>query len=128
MGIEKLIKSIRESFVGSEQVYTQGSCYKLYQIVKTQFPEAKAVMLDESHIYIDWGGSYWDIHGKVNDKDTIKNISKFGVELSEHGGLAADWGPFNIYDIHVECPNCDELFLRAELEPDQIQKKNQRKI
>lgn len=63
---EELIKSIRQSFIGAEQVYTQGSCIMLYRILKTVYPEALPYWSKEArHMITKIGNSYYDIYGKV---------------------------------------------------------------
>lgn len=39
--IESFIAKIRDSFIGSQQVYTEGSCYHFYLILKEVFPTAE---------------------------------------------------------------------------------------
>lgn len=61
---EFFIQTIRESFKGSEIVYTQGSCYKFYKILKQVFPEAKAYY-NSDHVLTEIGGRFYDITGEV---------------------------------------------------------------
>lgn len=122
-----LIKSIRDSFVGAEQVYTSGSCFKLYKILKTQFSSALPYC-DGSHIITEIDYKFYDINGVV-DKEKVSDFT-----LLDPGAINWDYSIkfdddqdvenwiFNIFDIHVECPNCEELFLKAELEPKEIEK------
>lgn len=124
MKFEQLITAIRESFIGSKQVYTEGSCYRLFKIVHTVFPQARAIH-HEAHIYIDYAGSYWDIEGEVNDESLISAIAENGDDITDNPDIAEEWN-FSIYDLHIECPNCDELFFRAELEPENISKTKER--
>jgi len=63
---EQLISSIRSSFIGSEQVYTQGSCILFYQILKTVYPGAKPYWSNKArHMITKIGKEYYDITGKV---------------------------------------------------------------
>lgn len=59
------ISVIRNSFIGSEEVYCYGSCYQFYKILKYQFPSANAYY-DMNHIITEIGGKYYDITGEVN--------------------------------------------------------------
>lgn len=59
-----LISAIRNSFIGSELVYTCGSCYQFYLILKEAFPEAEAYH-DENHVITKIGENYYDITGEV---------------------------------------------------------------
>ncbi len=60
-----LIKAIRESFYDSVVVYTQGSCYRFYLILKSVFPEAQAYY-DSNHVITRIGDRYYDITGEVD--------------------------------------------------------------
>lgn len=58
------IRAIRESFIDSKKVYTQGSCYKFYTILKFIFPESNAYY-DSNHVITEIRGRYYDITGEV---------------------------------------------------------------
>ena len=62
--IEKFIQLVRDSFIESQQVYTEGSCYHFYLILKQVFPEAKAYY-DADHIITKIGDRFYDITGEV---------------------------------------------------------------
>lgn len=64
MDILKFIETIRNSFVGSETVYTRGSCYKFYLILKELFPDAEAYY-NSDHVITEIDGKYYDITGEV---------------------------------------------------------------
>ena len=64
MDILRFIQTIRESFIGSEIVYTQGSCYKFYLILKEAFPQAKAYY-NSDHVITEIDGKFYDITGEV---------------------------------------------------------------
>lgn len=86
--IESFIARIRDSFIGSQQVYTEGSCYHFYLILKEVFPQAKA-FYDLDHIITEIDGSYYDITGEIKRNN---NMSPF-KELPNYDLKA----PFNIY-------------------------------
>jgi len=78
--IEKFIESIRNSFEDSIKVYTQGSCYEFYLILKQVFPKAIAYY-NEDHVITRIGNKYYDITGEVKkekhlilDEDAKKRI------------------------------------------------------
>jgi hypothetical protein len=51
------------------EIYTSGSCYKFYELLKYIFPEAKAYYTkDRNHIVIKIGDNFYDITGKVKSK------------------------------------------------------------
>lgn len=70
--ILNLIKTVRESFIGAETVYTRGSCYQFFKILKSVFPEAEAYY-NQSHVITKIGGSFYDITGEV-EKDNHNNM------------------------------------------------------
>lgn len=64
--IELLIKCIRESFVGAEDAYLKGSCYQLFKILKSVYPEANAWISDSPlHVISEINGKYFDINGRL---------------------------------------------------------------
>jgi hypothetical protein len=85
-----LIQTIRDSFIGSQQVYTEGSCYHLYLILKTVFPDALPYY-DGYHVVTKIGDKYYDITGEVG-KDSSMSL----LETAPQYQLKA---PFNIYNI-----------------------------
>lgn len=64
MNPERFIETIRNSFNGSVDVYTKGSCYQFYLILKEVFPQAIA-WDDQNHIITEINGKYYDITGEV---------------------------------------------------------------
>ena len=88
--IEKFISLIRDSFVGSQQVYTNGSCYHFYLILKNIYSSAKC-WYDESHIVTEIDGKFYDITGEVQ-----KNSNLLIMDHPAHYSLK---NPFNIYNI-----------------------------
>ena len=62
--IATLIKTIRESFVGADQVYNDGSCMRFSLILQEIFPTAVPVMTpDKKHCLTRIGNEVWDING-----------------------------------------------------------------
>lgn len=62
---ENLIALIRDSFDESVLVYTTGSCYRLYLILRMVFPEAEPYYdWEEGHVYTKIGRAFYDIKGK----------------------------------------------------------------
>jgi len=72
--ILKFIKIIRDSFSGSIDVYTRGSCYKLYEILKFVFPSAECFCYSK-HIITKINSRFYDIMGEV--KDTTLGKKRF---------------------------------------------------
>ncbi len=101
----EFIRTIRESFIGSSTVYTRGSCFQFYRILKLVFPEAEAYY-DMNHVITKIGVHYYDINGLAKKEhhihwDEIKTDSK------------VDTCKFNIFDMWYKttCPSCEEEFI-----------------
>ncbi len=63
---EVIIKAIRQSFIGSEQVYQNGSCIMFYLILKALYPKAKPYWSKTAkHCITRIGSKYYDITGAV---------------------------------------------------------------
>lgn len=86
--VESFISKVRDSFIGSQQVYTEGSCYHFYLILKEVFPEAEP-WFDEDHILTKIGDKFYDITGEVR-----RDISLNKYDRIPSYGLKA---PYNIY-------------------------------
>jgi len=59
------ISAIRDSFDGAEHVYTKGSCYQFFLILKSVVPKAQAYN-NSDHVITKIGEGYYDITGEVN--------------------------------------------------------------
>lgn len=88
--VERFISRVRDSFIGCQQVYTEGSCYHFYLILKEVFHNAKPYF-DEDHVVTKIGDKFYDITGEVR-KDA--NLTKYKRKPSY--GLKS---PFNIYKL-----------------------------
>jgi hypothetical protein len=86
--ILKFISAVRDSFVGSQQVYTNGSCYYFYLILKEVFDEAEAYY-DGDHIITKIEDKFYDITGEVAKPNSASRFDQVPLY-----GLA---NPFNIY-------------------------------
>lgn len=62
--ILNFIYLIRESFIGADKVYTLGSCYQFYRILKFIFPNANAYY-NSDHVITEINGKYYDITDEV---------------------------------------------------------------
>lgn len=70
-----LISAIRDSFDNAEYVYTNGSCYKLFNILKVVFVDAEAYYDPiEGHVYTKINNQFYDINGvqRVNKSKLVK--------------------------------------------------------
>lgn len=86
--VEAFIATIRDSFIGSQQVYTEGSCYHFYLILKQVFPQTQP-HYDEDHVVSEIDGKYYDITGEIRGD---LNLAKY--ERVPSYSLKA---PYNIY-------------------------------
>lgn len=86
--VEQFISTIRDSFIGSQQVYTEGSCYHFYLILKNVFPIAEAYY-DLDHIITKIDDKYYDITGEIK---VSQGMNKY-EELPGYFLKA----PYNIY-------------------------------
>ncbi len=91
--ILKFIKSIRESIIGAEFIYKNGSCYQFYLILKSIIPEAKAYY-NVDHCITKIADRYYDIGGEVEctnhhsvdeyyDHKELKKL-KFKIHIFDH--------------------------------------------
>ena len=88
INVEQFIARIRDSFIGAQHVYTEGSCYHFYLILKEVFPDAEAYY-DGSHVLTKINGKFYDITGEVEPNNGMNKFEKpasYGLKV-----------PFNIY-------------------------------
>lgn len=88
--VESFIAKVRDSFIGSQQVFTHGSCYHFYLILKEVFPQAKPYY-DEDHIITEIDDRFYDITGEVEKGQFILFEDLPSCYLKE---------PFNIYKVN----------------------------
>lgn len=86
--VEKFISTIRDSFIGSQQVYTEGSCYHFYLILKEVFPEAECIY-DGDHVLTRLDGKCYDITGIVSEPNGASSFGKSATYWLKN--------PYNIY-------------------------------
>lgn len=90
--VERFISIIRDSFIGSQEVYTQGSCYHFYLILKEVFPTAIAYY-DRNHIVSKIDDKFYDITGEVEfSTKSLQFLYKFDNLPSYSLKM-----PYNIY-------------------------------
>jgi hypothetical protein len=62
-----LLKELRDSAEIQLNIFTQGSCFRLYRILKLIYPSAVAYWSDrESHCITKIGAHFYDIGGEIN--------------------------------------------------------------
>lgn len=87
--VESFIAKVRDSFIGSQQVYTEGSCYHFYLILKEVFPDAEP-WYDNEHIVTKIGDKFYDITGEIRRDE----LDMFKYQRLPSYQLKA---PYNIY-------------------------------
>lgn len=66
-GIISFVRSVRESFPDAVEVYTNGSCYRFYEILKNVYPTAVPYYnIVAGHVISKIGSRYYDITGEVS--------------------------------------------------------------
>lgn len=83
---ETVIQSIRESFVGAVTVFSSGSCYQLFKVLKTIYPSAEAWQTIDGHIvtFIPEFQECFDINGIVNRGNLRQVDAEEAKRLSWH--------------------------------------------
>jgi len=61
--IEDFCRLVRDSFVGAEHIYTNGSCYYFANLLRALYGGELRETVDHVYLYLD--GEYYDIKGKV---------------------------------------------------------------
>ncbi len=102
MNILDFIQTIRESFVGAEQVYTRGSCYRFYLILKQVWPQAEAYY-DHNHVVTEIDGRCYDITGEVGRGDKLR--------MSDHFPPGYKTGTHTIYECQYDIFNHPEPII-----------------
>ena len=87
--VESFIAKVRDSFIGSQQVYTEGSCYHFYLILKEVFPNAEP-WFDNDHIVTKIDDKFYDITGEIRKDE----LDMFKYQRLPSYQLKA---PYNIY-------------------------------
>lgn len=80
MNVINFLKVLKESFNGAEMVYSQGSCYKLYEILK-ELENSSTPLINKSgqHIITVINNKAYDINGEVLDFSKFQKLTE--VEL-----------------------------------------------
>jgi hypothetical protein len=90
------INTLRNSFDGGDEVYLSGSCYHLYKILKTIFPNAECYFSNmHDHVITKIDNTFYDIKG------VVKNIDGY-IPLKEHKNYNHETlcsTVFSIYDL-----------------------------
>ena len=74
--ILKFIDVIRDSHSEMINIYTKGSCFNFYLILKEMFPEAKAYYTVD-HVITKIDDKYYDITGEVKDNKNYQLLEGY---------------------------------------------------
>lgn len=62
--VERFLRELRDSHEHMVGVFTSGSCYHLYLVLRVFWPDAEPHYID-GHVYTEIGGRHYDITGRV---------------------------------------------------------------
>ena len=84
--IIEFIKELRESADIQYKIFTKGSCFRLYCIMKLIFPQAKAYWSDrDDHAITEIDGKFYDIGGEVN-KEYVQSLGYYLIPENQLEG------------------------------------------
>jgi hypothetical protein len=104
------INQLRDSDSYIQEIYTKGSCYQIYKILKLLYKKAKPYkvkthyMSEYNHIITEIDGKFYDITGEVfvNNYFGIDGVYKEDLKEIEQWNFAMNnW-------LYKTCPNCGE--------------------
>lgn len=65
--ILEFLKELKYSYYLNEKIYTEGSCFRLYSILKTIFPQSKPLYsIKDGHWVTEIDEKFYDINGEVS--------------------------------------------------------------
>ena len=66
--IINFLKELKHSYHKNELIYTEGSCFRLYCILKTIYPKAKPLYSNkDGHWITEINNRYYDINGEIEE-------------------------------------------------------------
>jgi|GEM_PF-3933270 len=86
--IKTFLKELRDSADIQFKIFTEGSCFRLYKILKTIYPEAIAYWSDlDNHCITKVEGEFYDIGGTVK-KSYIRDRSYYKIPKNQLRGYS----------------------------------------
>lgn len=86
--VKEFLKELRDSADIQFVIFTEGSCFRLYKILKTVFPQAVAYWSDlDNHCITEIDGEFYDIGGTIK-KSYTKNRSYYKIPKSQLRGYS----------------------------------------
>ena len=103
--ILNFLKELRDSATIVYKIYTDGSCFRLYSILKCLYPKAIAYWSDrDNHCIVKIGNRYFDIGGEVNE-GYIKEKNYYVIDKTQLDGyylLKYSSGKDSEYSVTIE--------------------------
>lgn len=101
----KFINALRKADEYMEDIFTMGSCYRFYLLLKKLYPDAEPMInKDKDHVATKIGRKLYDIRGVVKNSDG-RFIRLTGTDLAK----AKKWSFRKQCLLQVtECPACEE--------------------
>ena len=92
MKVENFLKELKDSADIQYKIFTEGSCFRLYCILKTIWEDAQVYWSDrDGHAITKIDGKYYDIGGQVSSK-YIEDMGYYLVpENQEEGYKVMKW-------------------------------------
>ena len=70
--VKEFLKELKDSADIQYKIFTEGSCFRLYLILKTIFPDANAYWSDrDGHCITEIDGKFYDIGGEIHKDYTV---------------------------------------------------------
>ncbi len=86
--INEFLKELRDSADIQFKIFTEGSCFRLYMILKIIFPQAEAYWSDlDNHCITKVDDKFYDIGGKIK-KSYVKGRSYYKVNKKQLRGYS----------------------------------------
>lgn len=64
--ILEFLKELKYSYHLNAKIYTEGSCFRLYKILKSIYPQANPIFSEKDlHWITEIDGKYYDINGEI---------------------------------------------------------------
>ena len=100
---EVFLKELRDSADAQYKIFTEGSCFRLYKILKIIYPNAVAYWSDrDGHCVTKIDKSYYDIGGKLNSKYVDSQYYKIPKNQLKGYGLLKYTTEENKFDVSIE--------------------------
>lgn len=65
----EFLKELKYSYHLNAKIYTEGSCFRLYKILQSLFPQAKPYYSQlDGHWIVEIEGKFYDINGEITNQ------------------------------------------------------------